>query len=228
MAELGNPLSIPRALRLFQRRRLPANCLAADVVGNTVYITGDKVGKYYQVATTDPLTPAKMPAMGIIIQKGSPTQCIVAPFGEIEGIYTGFTAGEALYVGLDSRPTHAKPDPPAIPQYIGDAFDSDLLFFWPAAGGSGGGGSRLYGRPLNGTKDGSNRDFTTDEKFLPDSIKVYHCGRTLIRSTVPMPTGGEYYVSESGGAGTGYDTVSFLSFIPVEQSEILADYDVSV
>jgi hypothetical protein len=189
MAELGNPLSIPRALRLFQRRRLPANCLAADVVGNTVYITGDN---------------------------------------EIEGIYTGFTAGEALYVGLDSRPTHAKPDPPAIPQYIGDAFDSDLLFFWPAAGGSGGGGSRLYGRPLNGTKDGSNRDFTTDEKFLPDSIKVYHCGRTLIRSTVPMPTGGEYYVSESGGAGTGYDTVSFLSFIPVEQSEILADYDVSV
>jgi hypothetical protein len=221
MAELGNPLSIPRALRLFQRRRLPANCLAADVVGNTVYITGDKVGKYYQVSTTDPTDPAKMPAVGIIIQKDSATECIVAPFGEITDIYTGFTPGESLYVGADSRPTHTPPSP-GVQQYLGEAWASDVLFLWLGGSGGGGGSGRLYQRPLAGAKNGINVNYTTLEKFEPDSIVVE-------RNGVRQDKGGDYTVAESGGAGTGFDTVVFgPEFPPIDWEKLFADYDPAV
>lgn len=220
MAHLVNVLSIPRALYLFQRRRLPANCLATDDIGDCVYIRADRSGKYYQVGVCDPSDPDKMPAVGIISSKSSATECIVQPFGEVDGTYTGLTPGDSMYVGADGRPTHTPPSP-GIQQYIGEAWASDVLFLW-IGGSGGGGGGRLYQRPLSGLQNGSNVSYTTLEKFDPDSIVVE-------RNGVRQENGGDYTVAESGGAGTGFDTVIFgPEGPPLDWEKLFADYDPAV
>jgi len=82
------------------------------------------------------------------------------------------------------------------------------------------------GTELIGTIDGINRTFTTPEVFLDGTIsdnvlriKILHNGRRLIKDI-------DYIISESGGLGTGYDTVEFISFIPQAEpkSRLVADY----
>lgn len=92
-------------------------------------------------------------------------------------------------------------------------------------GGSGGTGTRVYGVPVNGVKNGTNRVFTTPDIFVSDSMSLFHNGRRLVRSAVLDPRGGEYVVLESGGVGTGYDVISFLTFAPNGSSQLFADYD---
>lgn len=77
---------------------------------------------------------------------------------------------------------------------------------------------------LLGTKDGVNRTFTTPEKFLHSTyadaeprLRLYHNGRRLIE-------GDDFLPSESGGAGTGFDTVTMLSLVPNGRSRLTADY----
>lgn len=78
---------------------------------------------------------------------------------------------------------------------------------------------------LVGTKDGSNRIFTvpSSDKFLNGTfesntfkILIRHNGRVLVE-------GKDYSVSESGGVGTGYDTI-ILTFSPVSGSQLYANY----
>ena len=72
-----------------------------------------------------------------------------------------------------------------------------------------------------GTIDGANTDFTTPEEFVQETnivIRVYRNGQ---RETL----GGDYTVSESGGAGTGYDTVSFIPPATPKTGEVIrVDY----
>jgi hypothetical protein len=89
-----------------------ANCLASDVVGDVVYITGDKAGLFYQVTKVDIDDLTKMPAAGVIIVKGSSTECIVQTAGIIAGIYTGLTPQLSLFVGTNGRLTHTVPPQP--------------------------------------------------------------------------------------------------------------------
>jgi hypothetical protein len=35
---------------------------------------------------------------------------------------------------------------------------------------------------------------------------------------------GDYVVEESGGVGTGFDTVNLLTFSPIERSSLVASY----
>lgn len=84
------------------------------------------------------------------------------------------------------------------------------------------------GVPLVGAKDGINRIFTVTDLFLNGSlgdnefrITIRHNGKGLVENT-------DYLVSESGGAGTGFDTITFISFIPVAESELIADYVVEI
>lgn len=78
------------------------------------------------------------------------------------------------------------------------------------------------GVALTGAIDGVNTVFTTPDKFLNDgttSIFVYLNGVRL-----ELGVGNDYTLSESGGAGTGYDTVT-LPFAPVPpKDKITADY----
>ena len=78
---------------------------------------------------------------------------------------------------------------------------------------------------LEGAKDGTNRIFTVPvpDKFLNGTfesnifrILVRHNGRVLVE-------GKDYFIAESGGAGTGFDTV-VLCFTPKPRSQIYANY----
>ena len=77
---------------------------------------------------------------------------------------------------------------------------------------------------LVGDIDGINRTFTTPDKFIDGTlsnnelhIKIIHNGRRLIKDT-------DYLILESGGVGTGFDTVVFISFVPATSSKIIVDY----
>jgi hypothetical protein len=84
-------------------------------------------------------------------------------------------------------------------------------------------GSR-YNVELLGVKNDVNRTFTTPDKFLHQSyygaeprIRMMHNGRRLIEAD-------DFTVSESGGVGTGFDTVTVVSFSPSSRSRLTADY----
>ncbi len=82
------------------------------------------------------------------------------------------------------------------------------------------GGTFLVQRPLVGVMDGANRTFTTLEYFMPDTIMV-------IRNGVRQHhhTSGDFSVYESGGFGTGYDTIIFeVGLEPISGEKLFADY----
>lgn len=81
--------------------------------------------------------------------------------------------------------------------------------------------------PLNGT----NRVFrTTPDYFEHDlagngqTIEVFHNGRRLIQTSSTDPSIGDYWVEESGGVGTGFDTINLLTFAPIVSSGLVASY----
>jgi hypothetical protein len=86
------------------------------------------------------------------------------------------------------------------------------------------------GVPIIGTFNGLNRTFGLPDKFVyttigtGPSIELKHNGVALRLATAPDPRLGDYYVTESGGLGSGYDTINFLSFAPKFGSIILANY----
>lgn len=76
---------------------------------------------------------------------------------------------------------------------------------------------------LEGVCDGVNRNFLipNGERAVHSNsggikIKVYHNSRRLQES--------EFEVLESGGAGTGYDTIRLTAFAPPRSSVLFADY----
>src|SRR5690606_24175102 len=95
-----------------------------------------------------------------------------------------------------------------------------------SGGGGGDGYMPFYFKQqisLIGTKNNSNRVFTTPENFINGTfgnnefrILIRHNGRDLVETI-------DYYVSESGGPGTGYDTI-ILCFSPKPRSVLVADY----
>jgi len=96
-----NAASVPRSERILGR----ANCLATDDVGDCVRITGTKVGNRFQVTKVDPANSGEDQAVGIIVRKDDPTNCIVQFHGPMRGVYTGLTPGKRYWVGSDSRLT---------------------------------------------------------------------------------------------------------------------------
>lgn len=90
------------------------------------------------------------------------------------------------------------------------------------------------GVALVGPRDGSNRVFrTTPDKFVHDptgtgrTIEVWHNGRRLIWTSNGDPSQSDFTVSESGGVGTGFDTITLLTFAPVGKSVLVADYQLA-
>ena len=83
-----------------------AYCFSTDAVGDLVFIMGAKVGSRYQVTKIDVDDASKIPAVGILISKSSPTECEVQTGGVLKGVYSGLTPGKALFAGTDARPSH--------------------------------------------------------------------------------------------------------------------------
>lgn len=87
------------------------------------------------------------------------------------------------------------------------------------------------GVTLIGALDGHNRTFrTSPERFIHDpggsgaTIELWHNGRRLIQARGTHREWGDFWVEESAGPGTGYDTVNLLTFSPVGRSSLLANY----
>lgn len=73
---------------------------------------------------------------------------------------------------------------------------------------------------LLGAKDGANLVFVTPTDFLEETIQVYLNGIRLCRGV-----GGDYTVSESGGPGAGFDTITLdVSLAPIAGENLFADY----
>ncbi len=98
-----------------------------------------------------------------------------------------------------------------------------------AVEGDSGGVSYLHRNniALIGPLNGANKTFTTPDKFIEGTLDnnqfaiiVSHNGRQLIKYT-------DYIVSESGGTGTGFDTVEIISFVPNAKSKLIAEYVVA-
>jgi len=83
------------------------------------------------------------------------------------------------------------------------------------------------GQNLVGAKDGVNVLYTTPglEKFAHNlpflDISVYYNGHRLTLLD-------DYAVVESGGAGTGYDSILILDLPPLSDDHLLADYVIAV
>jgi len=81
-------------------------------------------------------------------------------------------------------------------------------------------GARVYNVSLLGVKNGVNLVFTTPDDFVNvasgETIQVYYNGQRLLESE-------DYMISESGGMGSGYDTVTML-VAPKIDDKLTADY----
>lgn len=80
---------------------------------------------------------------------------------------------------------------------------------------------------LNGPIDGINRTFTvpTPDKFLDGSYfgNIFHIYITHNGNALKLGT--NFTISESGGSGTGYDTINLISFTPLPgRSSLEASY----
>jgi hypothetical protein len=105
-------------------------------VGHCVHITGAKVGDLYQVTKADPLDgPAKMPSIGIIVEKLDATTCKVQVTGALEGVVTGLTPGKVVFVSSAGTLDHTIATPGvgsyAYIQSMGIALDIDVLLVMP-------------------------------------------------------------------------------------------------
>lgn len=86
------------------------------------------------------------------------------------------------------------------------------------------------GIPLGGARDGTNRTYHTPENFFHDvlvtgtTIEVFSNGRRLIQTATRDPSVGDYWVSESGGTGTGFNTINLLTFTPVARTTLVSNY----
>jgi hypothetical protein len=79
---------------------------------------------------------------------------------------------------------------------------------------------RVVGEVPAGTIDGANKVFTTANKFVVNTEAVFFCGVRMVRGASE-----DYTTSESGGVGTGYDTITFVRPIaPRVGDELLVDY----
>lgn len=109
-----------------------ADCLVTDVAGDVVRISSDLVAGVYQVTKLDIASAPPEMALGVIISKATDTRCTVQVGGAMSGIYTGLTPGRPLFVGDDSRLTHAVPTRPATGlksvYHAASALGSDVLF----------------------------------------------------------------------------------------------------
>ena len=112
----------------------PAECTAAESVGDFVCIVDTPPNGVDYVGKADPSDFGKMPAVGVIISKSSPTDCLVQWFGETPNIFSGLSSGEVYFVGADSKIAENPPVPTTVPlftQFMGVATAPTRLYLRP-------------------------------------------------------------------------------------------------
>lgn len=112
-------------------------CLSSAQLGDLVYMTG---GPGNEVRAVDITDFAKLPAIGCIQSKPTPTTCVVQTNNIITGVYSGLTPGKTHFVGSGANPKPVYPAPvPGVGQSlfcqpIGIAVTSTILVLLPNLG----------------------------------------------------------------------------------------------
>lgn len=110
-------------------------CLSTAQLGDIVYLTG---GASNEVRAVDLTDFDKMPVAGCLIQKPTPTTCVVQTSNIVSGIYTGLTPGRIHFAGRGSNPKPVYPAPiPSIGetifiQPVGIAINSSTIALAPS------------------------------------------------------------------------------------------------
>lgn len=108
-----------------------AICPSSLIVGDVVYISGDKSGSFFTVDKVDITTTTKMPAIGVIITKPTSTTATVMALGKIVGLYTGLTPNANLFPDSSGRLTETPVVSPStgirLVQHVARALSSDTL-----------------------------------------------------------------------------------------------------
>lgn len=111
-----------------------AECSVAESVGDFVCIIDDPPNGHDLVGKADPSDFSKMPAVGVIISKSSPTRCLVQWMGETPNIFSGLSSGEVYFVGADAKVAEVPPVPATVPlftQFMGVATAPTRLYLRP-------------------------------------------------------------------------------------------------
>lgn len=90
-------------------RYFAANCSSTDINGQFVYITGPSIGGLPQVTKVDISTSGMYPAVGVLIEKNTPTRCTVHVIGEFAVSPANLIPGKPYFIGSDSMLTHIPP-----------------------------------------------------------------------------------------------------------------------
>ncbi len=113
-----------------------ATCLSTDQVGHCVYIrAGVNGGGNYRVGKSNIELDLKVPAIGIIIDKITATDCFVQCSGELSG-FGSLDPGKMIFVGRDALIQQApipEPDPggQVFIQRMGTALSADTILLDP-------------------------------------------------------------------------------------------------
>jgi len=129
---LVNQLTVPRGDVRYIRKEREVACLSTDSVGDWVcrrdVITA--TGRL-RVTRANPQDIDFMPAIGLLVEKSTPTTGIIQMF-DITDYYTGLDLGQPVYfLGVDGRLSYTKPVIGPLGyvfiQIIGSPVSDDLL-----------------------------------------------------------------------------------------------------
>jgi len=111
-----------------------ADCPAATLVEDLVFVTGPAIGNIIQVDTVDITVVSTMPAIGIVVKKITSTRCRVRTSGEFT-ISLTLVPGKTYYVGATGQPSLVipalSPGEVKVFQPIGYAIDTNSLLIKP-------------------------------------------------------------------------------------------------
>lgn len=178
----------------------------------------------YQVTRADPTDRAKMPVIGVIISKSTPTVCRVQLQGRLQSVFTGLMPSCVYFCGTDGEiasetdPTYPPTGGTSYFQQVGVALASDWMMVLPHHLTHGWAGNmRFFQQALVPTA--APTVFMAPQKFKHGGViteTVYYNGQRQLEPD-------DYVATESGGAGTGYDQIVFV-VAPAPHSNLLMDY----
>jgi len=113
MLHLINALTLARGDQRYLRYTQEVACLSSDSVGDLVCIRDFPTNGKWRVQKADPFDKSKMPAVGVLISKSTPTVGKIQVIGPLVDVYTGLDYTKPCFVGA-SGVTQTPPSP-ALP-----------------------------------------------------------------------------------------------------------------
>lgn len=128
--QLRNAISLARAEALYVRGLVDVACLSTDAIGSPVVVRDEPINGKYRVQTADPGDLTKMPAIGILVSKTTPTVGTMRMTGLCD-VFEGLTPGANYMVGPGGSLVEEVPLTSATgvlwAQHLGIALSSNVL-----------------------------------------------------------------------------------------------------